>query len=107
MLVGYVVSLANILTIFFLLDLIKIFELVIMFGGGIAIGFGFSRVQAFRGLEKVFAFSAFLAALTFWMPMILATYGFALLAVPVLGLYSIAVLIGWNAGFRWLNKDGK
>jgi hypothetical protein len=64
--------------------------------GGFAIGAIACRVQLFAGLRRVLAICAFVAALTIWIPVIFVTYGFALVGVPVLGLYSLAVLAGWR-----------
>jgi hypothetical protein len=40
------------------------------------------------------AIAAFAGALTLWLPVIAVTYGFALLAAPVLLAYSAAVILG-------------
>lgn len=74
-----------------------------VFSGGFVIGAIACRFELFRGRRTAMAVSAFLAALTLWLPVILATYGFALLGVPLLGIYSLMVLAGWHVSAK-LNK---
>ncbi len=67
---------------------------------GFVIGAVACHLELFRGRRTAMAVSAFLAALTLWLPVILATYGFALLGVPLLGVYSLMVLAGWHVSAK-------
>lgn len=96
LLAGYIASLLAAVLAFRLVDGSSEANFAAILLAGVAIGYGFSRVPAFSRSRNIVATSAFLAALTMWVPVVIVTYGFALIGVPLLGLYSLAVMLGWK-----------
>ncbi|MES2757868.1 MAG: hypothetical protein V4693_10880 [Pseudomonadota bacterium] len=94
--VGYLVSLVTALFSLAWIDGAAIVKLIFLLVGGFVIGAVARRVPLFAARPYLLATCAFLAALTLWIPVIFVTYGFALIGVPLLGLYSGAVLAGWR-----------
>jgi hypothetical protein len=81
-----------------------IMKLIFLMVGGFVIGAIACRNPLFARRRYLLATCAFMAALTLWMPVIFVTCGFALLGVPLLGLYSLA---GWRVSGTLKVSPGK
>jgi hypothetical protein len=51
--------------------------------------------------SQAIGIGAFIGALVLWSPVLLVTYGFALLFLPVLALFAGVVVLGAKVGGRW------
>jgi hypothetical protein len=71
-------------------------------GGAILLGFSLGCVLGTRTAGSLLAIGlgAFAAALTAWLPVIFVTYGFGLLALPLLGMYGCTGALGAHMGRR-------
>ncbi|HZX28893.1 MAG TPA: hypothetical protein VFF16_17600 [Telluria sp.] len=94
--VGYSVSLATAWFCLFWLETGAVWRFAALMLGGLIIGAAASRLPWFADRRAQLATCAFLAALTLWLPVVVVTFGFALLGVPFLALYALAVLAGWR-----------
>lgn len=98
---AYFVHLLNVWVWLAGIDAIAYLKFIGLLLSGLGIGALASRLEFLSGLRYPLAVCAFLAALTFWLPVVLVTYGFALIGVPLLGLYSFLFVAGWRLGIRF------
>lgn len=97
---AYLVHLLNVWVWLAGIDATAYLKFIGLLLSGLGIGALASRLECLRGLRYPLAVSAFLAALTFWLPVVVVTYGFALIGVPLLGLYSLLFVSGWHLSIR-------
>ena len=99
---------SNLLYVWFCIawiDVNMITRVIIFLSGGILIGALACRLKLFDGRRSLLAICAFFAALTLWLPVIIATYGFAILGTPILALYSFAVTVGWRTSAKFAARS--
>lgn len=92
--VGYFINLLYVWVCIAWIEVDIIARVVVLLSGGFLIGASACRHRLFTGRSSLLAICACLAALTLWLPIIIATYGFALLGTPVLAIYGLVVKVG-------------
>jgi hypothetical protein len=65
-----------------------------------------SKIKVFGPVRRQMVAAACLAGLVLWTPAVLATYGFALLGLPLVLAYGPAALAGWTCAQRWSKRSG-
>jgi hypothetical protein len=71
----------------------------VLSSGIYAVGFVLGGVFAYMfdpGRSLPIGVGAFLAVAVLWTPVVLTTYGFALVAVPLLAVYALLVVLGFR-----------
>ncbi len=96
LLLGYIANLAGLLLAYIYLDTILLVKIVVFFCVAACIGAAFARINRYSACRKAACYGAFFAICTLWMPVVLVSYGLALVVVPAFALYSLALSAGWH-----------
>jgi hypothetical protein len=86
-------------------------RLLAIFLSAVAMGVGLGFFVQ-RSRHKIIAVGAFLGLCILWLPVVVVTYGFVLMGLPLLVAFAVLVLLGAKTGANLANltrvrKDGK
>ncbi|MRV72074.1 hypothetical protein GJ700_10145 [Duganella sp. FT92W] len=98
--ISFVTFLANTWLCFAGSDFSLLVKFVFLLVSGALLGALAGNIKFFEGQRKQLAWAATVSAFILWIPVVVATYGFALLGIPLILLYGLAVHAGWQLSQR-------